>query len=101
MVIRPTQDNIVIKLPKVEKEQVTQSGIVLTGAAMQQDLPERGVVVAVGSGRILSNGTKLSIEIKEGDEVIFNKFAGTKITSEEDEFLIVKENDILAVIKAK
>ena len=99
MVIKPTQDNIVIKLPKQEKEQVTQSGIVLTGSAMQQDLPERGIVVAVGSGRVLSNGTKLEVEIKEGDEVIFNKFAGTKISSEDEEYLIVKENDILAILK--
>ena len=99
MVIMPTQDNIVIKLPKVDKEQKTQSGIILTGASKQQDMPEQGTVVAVGSGRILNNGTQLSPFIKDGDEVIFNKFAGTKITSDDAEYLIIKENDILAVIK--
>lgn len=99
MVIMPTQDNIVIKLPKVEKEQKTQSGIILTGAAQQQDMPEQGTVMAVGSGRLLNNGTRIEPQVVEGDQVIFNKFAGTKITSEDGEYLIIKENDILAIIK--
>lgn len=99
MVIMPTQDNIVIKLPTIEKETVTQSGIVLTGSATQQDLPERGVVVAKGPGRTLNNGNIIEIAVNEGDEVIFNKFAGTKITSDATEYLIVKENDILAILK--
>lgn len=99
MVIMPTQDNVIIRLPKVEKEKVTQSGIVLTGASVQQEMPEKGTIVAVGEGRILNNGTLIAMKIKEGDEVIFNRFAGTKIQAEDEEFLIVKENDILAVLK--
>lgn len=99
MVIMPTQDNVIIKLPKAEKEKVTQSGIVLTGASAQQEMPEKGTVMAVGEGRILNNGTLVKMKIKEGDEVIFNRFAGTKIQAEDGEFLIIKENDILAVIK--
>lgn len=99
MVIMPTQDNIVIKLPKVDKEQKTQSGIILTGISKQQDMPEQGEVVAIGSGRLLSNGTLIAPQVKEGDNVVFNKFAGTKITSEDAEFLIIKENDILAILK--
>lgn len=99
MVIMPTQDNVIIKLPKAEKEKVTQSGIVIAGVNPQQELPEKGTVVAVGEGRVLSNGTLIAMKIKEGDEVIFNRFAGTKIAAEDGEFLIVKENDILAVIK--
>lgn len=97
MVIKPTQDNIVIRLPKVEKEQTTKSGIIIANPAAQ-DMPEKGIVEAVGSGRILNNGTKLDIEVSVGDEVIFSKFAGTRIMSGEDEFLIVKENDILAIV---
>lgn len=99
MVIMPTQDNIVVKLPKVEKEQITESGIILPGSSTQQNLSEQGTVVAIGEGRILSNGTLVAPKIKEGDMVIFNKFAGTKIQGDDCEFLIIKENDILAIIK--
>lgn len=98
MVIMPTQDNIVIKLPKVEKETTTKSGIVIAASATQ-DMPEKGIVHAVGTGRILSNGSTLEPQVAIGNEVIFNKFAGTKIASGEDEYLIIKENDILAIIK--
>lgn len=98
MIINPTQDNIVIKLPRVEKEQTTKSGIVITNTT-KQDMPERGIVAAVGTGRMLANGTVIKPEVKAGDEVLFNKFAGTKITSGEDEFLLIKENDILAILK--
>lgn len=98
MVIMPTQDNIVIKLPRVEKEQTTKSGIIIANNA-QQEVPEKGEVVAVGRGRMLNNGTVIEPQIKVGDEVIFSKFAGSRIVSGEDEFLIVKENDILAIIK--
>lgn len=98
MIIKPTQDNIIIKLPKVDKEQVTKSGIVIANAA-KQDMPEKGTVVAIGTGRMLANGTVISPEVQVGDEVIFNKFAGTKITSEENELLLIKENDVLAIIK--
>ena len=99
MVIMPTQDNVIIKLPQVAKEKVTQSGIVLAGSSSQPDMPEKGIVTAVGEGRLLSNGTLIEMKIKEGDEVIFNRFAGTKIAAEDGEYLIIKENDILAVIK--
>lgn len=98
MVIMPTQDNIVIKLPKTEKETKTKSGIVIAASATQ-DMPERGVIHAVGTGRILNNGSVIEPQVAVGNEIIFNKFAGTKITSGEDEYLIIKENDILAVIK--
>ena len=98
MIIKPTQDNIVISLPKVEKEQVTKSGIVISNTA-KQDMPERGVVAAIGTGRLLANGTIIEPEVKVGNEVIFNKFAGTKIISGEDECLLIKENDILAIIE--
>ena len=98
MVIMPTQDNINIKLPEKQKEQTTKSGIILTSSSVHQDLPEKGEVIAVGTGRILNNGTLLEPSVKKGDTVIFNRFAGTKITSEEKEYLIIKENDVLAVI---
>lgn len=99
MVIVPIQDNVVIKLQKQDKEQISSSGIIITTKAPMQELQEEGLVVAVGSGRVLFNGERIKPEIKEGDKVIFNKFAGTRISASDDEFLIVKENDILAIVK--
>ena len=98
MILKPTQDNIVVLLPKTEKEQITKSGIVISNTA-KQEMPEQGVVKAIGSGRMLANGTIITPEVAVGAKIIFNKFAGTKITSGEDEFLIIKENDILAIIE--
>ena len=99
MIVVPIQDNIIIELEKIEREKKTSSGIIISTSASQQEMPERGVVVAVGSGRLLNNGTRIESEVSVGDSVIFNKFAGTKIQSEGNEYLIVKENDILAIIK--
>ena len=99
MIITPIQDNIIIKLPKYEKEKKTNSGIIISTSTSQQEPPERGIVVAIGEGRTLNDGTKIKSEININDEVIFNKFAGTKIQSENEEYLIVRENDILAIIK--
>lgn len=99
MVIMPIQDNVVIKLPKQEKEQISSSGIIISTKNQTQDFQEEGLVVAVGTGRVLFNGEKIKPEVKSGDKVIFNKFAGTRISSDDDEYLIVKENDILAIIK--
>lgn len=99
MVIVPTQDNVIIKLPKQEKEKTTTSGIIVATANTQQEMPEQGEVVAVGKGRYLNSGELIPSEVKVGDTIIFNKFAGTKISSENEEFLIVRENDILAIVK--
>ena len=99
MIITPIQDNIIVNLPKYEKEKKTNSGIIISTSTSQQELPERGIVVAIGEGRTLNDGTKIKSEININDEVIFNKFAGTKIQSENEEYLIVRENDILAIIK--
>lgn len=99
MVIIPTQDNIIIKLPKLEKEKKTNSGIILSTNTSTQEISDEGVVVAIGTGRLLNDGTRIPPSVKEGDKIIYNKFAGTKITSEDEEYLIIKENDILAIIK--
>lgn len=98
MKLQPINDNIVIKLPKEEKEQVTKSGIVIASTAgpVRSD---RGEVVAVGEGRITANGELIALKVKEGDQVIFNRFAGTEMQVGEDKYLIVKESDILVKIK--
>lgn len=99
MVIQPTGDNVVIQLQREEKGETVVSGIIIPKSANPQQKQDKGVVVAVGTGRVLNNGEHIKPEVSEGDHVIFNKFAGTEIESGDDLYLIVKENDILAIIK--
>ena len=92
--IKPLGDRVVIEL--VEQEEKTASGIVLPDSA--QENPQEGKVVAVGSGRVTDNGEKVALEVKEGDSIIFSKFAGTEVKYQGTEYLILRENDILAVV---
>lgn len=92
--IKPLGDRLVIEL--VEQEEKTASGIVLPDSA--QEKPQEGTVVAVGTGRITDSGEKIALEVKEKDHVIYSKFAGTEIKYEDKEYLILREDDVLAVI---
>ncbi|GAA0599310.1 co-chaperone GroES [Virgibacillus siamensis] len=92
--IKPLGDRVVIEL--VEQEEKTASGIVLPDSAKEK--PQEGKVVATGSGKVTDNGEKVALEVKEGDRIIFSKFAGTEVKYEGTEYLILRENDILAVI---
>ncbi|ASK61223.1 co-chaperone GroES [Virgibacillus phasianinus] len=92
--IKPLGDRVVIEL--VEQEEKTASGIVLPDSA--QEKPQEGKVVAVGSGRVVENGEKIALEVSEGDRIIFSKFAGTEVKYDGTEYLILRENDILAVV---
>jgi chaperonin GroES len=92
--IKPLGDRVVIEL--VEQEETTASGIVLPDSA--QEKPQEGRVVAVGSGRVTENGEKVALEVSEGDRIIYSKFAGTEVKYERTEYLILRENDILAVV---
>ncbi|MBP1948279.1 co-chaperone GroES [Virgibacillus litoralis] len=92
--IKPLGDRVVIEL--VEQEEKTASGIVLPDSAKEK--PQEGNVVAVGSGRVTDNGEKVALEVSEGDRIIFSKFAGTEVKYSGTEYLILRENDILAVV---
>jgi len=92
--IKPLGDRVVIEL--VEQEETTASGIVLPDSA--QEKPQEGKVVAVGSGAIV-DGKKVELEVKEDDHIIFSKFAGTEVTYDGKEYLILRESDILAVVQ--
>jgi chaperonin GroES len=92
--IKPLGDRVVIEL--VEQEETTASGIVLPDSA--QEKPQEGKVVAIGSGRVTDSGEKVALEVKEGDHIIFSKFAGTEVKYQGTEYLILRENDILAVV---
>lgn len=100
MVLQPISDNVVLKIKDREREEVRQSGLIVMNQGTEQTLRmEIGEVIAVGEGRTLNNGTVLPLSIKVGQQVIYNKYAGTQVMSGEDKYLIVKESDILAIVK--
>jgi chaperonin GroES len=92
--LKPLGDRVVIE--QVETEEKTASGIVLPDTAKEK--PQEGRVVAVGTGRVTENGEKIALEVKEGDSVIFSKYAGTEVKYDGKEYLILRESDILAII---
>ncbi|MFD1863226.1 co-chaperone GroES [Planococcus sp. FY231025] len=92
--LRPLGDRVIIEL--VEAEEKTSSGIVLPGSA--QEKPQEGKVIAVGNGIIRDNGQRTELDVKEGDRIIFSKYAGSELKYEGKEYLILRENDILAVL---
>ena len=94
MNLRPLGDRVVVK--PIEREEMTKSGIVLPDTAKEK--PQEGLVEAVGTGRILDNGTKVPLEVRVGDRVLYAKYAGNEFKIDEIEYLIVSEKDILAVV---
>ena len=94
MSIKPLADRVLIK-PK-EREETTRSGIVLPDTAKEK--PQEGTIVAAGPGRVLDDGTRVPLDVKVGDSVLYAKYAGTEYKIDNVEHLIVKETDILAVV---
>lgn len=92
--LKPLGDRIVIEL--IESEEKSAFGIVLPDSAKEK--PQEGKVIAVGTGRVLDNGTRVDLDVKEGDKIIFSKYAGTEVKFEGIEYLILRENDILAIV---
>jgi chaperonin GroES len=92
--LKPLGDRIVIEL--VETEEKTASGIVLPDSAKEK--PQEGKIVAVGTGRVLDNGERVALEVSVGDRIIFSKYSGTEVKYQGQEYLILRENDILAVV---
>lgn len=94
MDIKPLADRVVVK--PSEAEEKTESGIILPDTA--QERPQKGEVIAVGSGKKSDSGDSIPLDVKEGDTVIYGKYSGTEITYGGEEYLIMRESDILAVI---
>ena len=92
--IKPLGDRVDIKVS--EGDMKTASGIVLPDTAKEK--PQEGEVVAVGTGKMLDNGTRAQMEVKTGDKVIFSKYSGSEVKVDEQNYLIVRESDILAVL---
>ena len=93
--LRPLGDRVVVR--PLQREEVTKSGIVLPDTAKEK--PQQGEVLAVGTGRVLDNGERLSMEVKQGDRVLFAKYSGTEFKHEDEEYLILRESDILALVE--
>lgn len=94
MSLKPLGERILLKV--VEAEEKTEGGIVLPDSAKKK--PQQGEVVAVGSGKVTDKGEKLPLEVKKGDKVVFSQYSGTEVKDGEEEFLIVYERDILAIV---
>jgi len=93
--IRPLHDRIVVK--RVEEEHKTKGGIFIPDTAKEK--PLEGEIIAVGNGKVLENGTKIKLEVKVGDKVLFGKYAGTEIKIDGNEYLMMREEDILGIIE--
>jgi chaperonin GroES len=95
MNIRPLQDRVILK--RVKEEEKTKGGIIIPDTAKEK--PVEGEVVAVGNGKVLEDGTVRKPDVKVGDRVLFGKYSGTEVKLEGEERLIVREDDILAVLE--
>ncbi|ABB15524.1 co-chaperone GroES [Carboxydothermus hydrogenoformans] len=92
---RPLHDRVLVK--PLPTEEVTKSGIVIPDTAKEK--PQQGEVKAVGSGRILENGERVPMEVKVGDRVFYSKYAGTEVKIDGEEYLILRESDILGILE--
>ena len=95
MKIKPLGDRVVISL--VEREEKTRGGLFIPDTAKEK--PMEGKIISVGEGRLLDNGTRVAPVVKAGDVVIFDKYAGREVKMDEEEYLIISEKDILAIVE--
>ena len=93
MKIRPLQDRVIVK--RIEEEEKSKGGIIIPDTAKEK--PQEGIVVGVGNGKIRDNGTRLEMTVKEGDRILFGKYSGSEVKLNGDEYLIMREEDVLAV----
>ena len=94
--IRPLGEKVILQ--RVEATEVTKGGIVLPDSAKEK--PKRGVVKAIGTGRLLDDGTRSPMQVKKGEEVFFTSYAGTEIKVDGDEYLIMDESDVLGIVQS-
>jgi chaperonin GroES len=94
MKIRPLHDRIVVR--RVEEKETAKGGIIIPDTAKEK--PQEGEVLAVGNGKILENGTKVALDIKIGDKILFGKYSGTEIKIDGEDVLILREDEVLAVL---
>jgi chaperonin GroES len=95
MNIRPLHDRIIVK--RMEEERMSAGGIVIPDSATEK--PIKGEVIAVGNGKLLENGEIRALDLKKGDQILFGKYSGTEVKVDGDELLVMKEDDVMAVIE--
>ncbi|MGB9627923.1 MAG: co-chaperone GroES [Thermodesulfobacteriota bacterium] len=95
MNIRPLHDRIIVK--RMEEEEKTKGGIIIPDTAKEK--PFEGKVIAVGDGKVKEDGTKIPMEVKKGDKILFSKYAGSDVKIDGEDYLIMKEEDVLAIIE--
>ncbi|WP_186263787.1 co-chaperone GroES [Burkholderia gladioli] len=96
MQIRPLYDRVIVK--RIEQQRTTASGIVIPDSAAEKT--EQGEVIAVGSGRLLQDGTQRALQLKVGDQVIFGKYSGQTVKVDGEELLVMREEDVMGVLEA-
>ena len=94
MKLRPLQDRILVQ--RVEEETTTKGGIIIPDTAKEK--PAEGKVIAVGNGKLGDDGKRIALEIKKGDRILFGKYSGTEVKIEGEEYLIMREDDVLGII---
>ena len=94
MKVRPLHDRLLIQ--RIEEKETVKGGIIIPDTAKEK--PQEGKVIAVGNGKILENGQKLTLDVKVGDKILFGKYSGTDIKIDGEEYLILREDEVLAVI---
>jgi chaperonin GroES len=95
MKIKPLHDRVIVK--RIEEEEKTKGGIIIPDSAKEK--PAEGKIVAVGDGKVLEDGSRQPLEVKEGDRVLFGKYAGTEVKINGEEHLIMREDDIIAIVE--
>ena len=94
MKLRPLQDRILVQ--RVEEETTTKGGIIIPDTAKEK--PAEGKVVAVGNGKVGEDGKRIALEVKKGDRILFGKYSGTEVKISGDEYLIMREEDVLGIV---
>jgi chaperonin GroES len=92
--IRPLHDRLVVK--RIEEKETVKGGIIIPDTAKEK--PQEGEVLAVGNGKVLDNGTKVAMDVKVGDKILFGKYSGTDIKIDGEEVLILREDEVLAIV---
>ena len=95
MKIKPLHDRVIVK--RIEEEETTKGGIIIPDSAKEK--PSEGKIVAVGNGKVLEDGSRQPLEVKKGNKVLFGKYAGTEINIDGEEHLIMREDEIIAIIE--
>ncbi|HEY6287913.1 MAG TPA: co-chaperone GroES [Nitrospiraceae bacterium] len=94
MKVRPLHDRMVVR--RIEEKETAKGGIIIPDTAKEK--PQEGEVLAVGNGKILENGTKIALDVKVGDKILFGKYTGTEIKIDGEDVLILREDEVLAVL---